>query len=107
MTALRTFLAAGGPALLLAMALPADAQVMSVNRGINPWTGHAHRHVTMRNPWTGRVGTVTTTVNPWTGARTRSVHAHNPWIGYIGPGGPHNPWTGRPHWDVYRRRGWW
>ena len=80
MTALRTLLAAGGAAaLLLMIALTADAQVI-VHHGINPWTGHPYRHAMLRNPWTGRVRTASTVVNPW---------------------------TGRPRWDVPRRAWWW
>jgi hypothetical protein len=109
MTAMRTFLAVGGAAaLLLAIVLPADAQVIGVNRGINPWTGHAYRDVLVRNPWTGRVGAVSTVVDPWTGARARSVQVYDPWTGRsMRTGGVRNPWTGQPRWDVNRRRGWW
>jgi hypothetical protein len=81
MTGLRTLLAAGGSAalLLLATVAPARAHVF-VDRGVNPWTGHAYRNVTVRNPWTGRVGSVT------------SVHI---------------PWTGQTHWGVIGGRRWW
>jgi hypothetical protein len=107
MTALRTFLAAGGAAaLLLAMALPADAQV-SVHRGINPWTGHAYRNVTVRNPWTGRVATSSTVVDPWTGRTARNIQVYNPWSGRgFNAREMYDPWTGRSRWDVNRRRGW-
>ena len=108
MTALRTLLAAGGAAtVLLAIALSADAQVM-VNRGINPWTGHAYRNVAIRNPWTGRVATSTTVVDPWTGATVRSTHRYNPWTGRsaVTWGGMYNPWTNQVLWDVPRRRRW-
>jgi hypothetical protein len=108
MTNLRSLLAAGGAAvLLLAPAFPAHGQVM-VNRGINPWTGHAYRNVTVRNPWTGRVATASTTVSPWTGATTRNVEVYNPWNGRgFNARGRNNPWTGRSRWDVNRRGGWW
>jgi hypothetical protein len=108
MTALRTLLAAGGAAtVLLAIALSADAQVM-VNRGINPWTGHAYRNVAIRNPWTGRVATSTTVVDPWTGASFRHTEVSNPWTGRgIRARRAYNPWTGRSSWDVRPRRGWW
>jgi hypothetical protein len=102
MIALRTLLAAGGAAvLLLAIALPADAQVL-VNRGINPWTGHAYRNVAVRNPWTGRVRTTSRVVNPWTGRTVRSSYVYNPWAGPV-----LNPWTYQPRWGVNRRRDWW
>jgi hypothetical protein len=103
MTALRTLLVAGGAtALLLTFALPADAQVI-VHRGVNPWTGHAHRHVTVRNPWTGRVGTRSTVVNPWIGPQ---VYHFNPWTGHVvRTGGVVNPWMNQPVW-VSHRRGW-
>ena len=109
MTNLRTLLATGGAAVLLLLtpAFPAHGQVM-VNRGINPWTGHAYRNVAVRNPWTGRVANSTTVRNPWTGATTRNVEVFDPWGGPgIGARGRHNPWTGRSRWDVNRRRGWW
>jgi hypothetical protein len=100
MTALRSLLAAAGAAVLvlLASAHPAHGQVM-VNRGINPWTGHPYRNVTMRNPWTGRVRNVSTFVDPWTGRASRNVQVFYPPM--------YNPWTGRPRWDGNRRRGWW
>ena len=108
MTALRTLLAAGGAAaVLLSIALSADAQVM-VNRGINPWTGTPYRNVMVRNPWTGRVATSSTVVDPWTGLPARNVQVYNPWTGRgINAREMYNPWTGRSRWDVNRRRGWW
>jgi hypothetical protein len=108
MTALRTLWAAGGAAaLLLTMALPADAQVI-VHRGINPWTGHAYRNVTVLNPWTGRVGTASTVVNPWTGAPVRSARVYNTWSGRpVVVGGVVNPWTNQPRLVVHPRRRWW
>jgi hypothetical protein len=94
MIALRTiFLATGGAAaLLLAFAIPADAQMM-VHRGINPWTGMPYRNVTVRNPWTGRVRTSTRFVDPWTGRTHRTTQMYNPWTGHL-------------RWDA-PRRGWW
>lgn len=106
MIAWRTLLAAGGAAaLLLTLARPADAQVI-VNRGINPWTGHAHRNVVVHNPWTGRVGAVSTVVNPWTGRTVRTTHVNNPWIGLSAGPVRVNPWTNQPRWGVPHRRVW-
>jgi hypothetical protein len=107
MRALRTLLAAGGvAALLLATALPGDAQVF-VNHSVNPWTGVAYRNVNVRNPWTGRVGSSTTVHNPWTGTTVQGRSVHNPWTGRtVRSGAVHNPWTGQTHWGVTGGRRW-
>jgi hypothetical protein len=108
MTRLRFRWAAGGAAtlLLLATVTPAHAQV-SVNRGFNPWTGHAYRNVTWHNPWTGRVGTVTAVHDPWTGRTVRGGTVYNPWTGRGVSRGPvNNPWIGPDRWGPRGGRRW-
>jgi hypothetical protein len=108
MTMLRILLTAAGSAVLLLLValVPANAQVF-VNRGINPWTGRAHRNVTVHNPWTGRTGTFTRAYNPWTGTTVRGGTVHNPWTGRTVAGGAvRNPWTGETYWGVTGNRRW-
>jgi hypothetical protein len=85
-----------------------DGQVV-VNRGINPWTGQAHRHVVAHNPWTGRTVHAGSRTNPWTGTVVRGAHVVDPWTGRRVAGGvARNPWTGQNRWAVAGgRRAWW
>jgi hypothetical protein len=103
MKQLRPFWAAAGAALLLlAVLVPADAQVF-VNRGVNPWTGNAYRNVTVRNPWTGRVGSSTAVYNPWTGTTFQNRQFYNPWTGRgVSRSAVSNPWTGMYRWGARR-----
>jgi hypothetical protein len=107
MTCQRSPLVPGSLAALLMLAAAAnmDAQVISVNRGINPWTGMPYRNVAAYNPWSGRVVHGSRQVDPWTGATVRRAQVSNPWTGRtVTAGAVRDPWTGQVHWNVSGNR---